>query len=194
MTVMIRIMSAMRGTKYKMTGHRKPPYKAVMALHLPRVRGKCQWCGLPTAEMLESGKLRFWHKDCETEFKIIVFPQTARSRVRQRDKGICSDCGAPPGFCDKTFTEAWQVDHHIPLWKVAEMEPLKRIEYFKLHNLITRCTDCHKTKSRREASERAHGRSVRGERKVKLKRKMASRPFGPGRKFPAKGSVKFRKA
>lgn len=166
-----------------MTSHRKPPYRAILALHLPKVRGKCQWCGLPTEDKTEKGKLQFWHSTCKAEFNIIVFPATARSVLRRRDKGICSDCGDPPGFCDKTFTEAWQVDHHIPLWKVSDMEAIKRIEYFKLHNLVTRCSNCHKIKSRAEASERAHGRKVRKENKPRpvtkwpAGRKIPPRPF-----------------
>lgn len=174
-----------------MTSHRKPPYKAVMALHLPRLRGKCQWCGLPTTETLASGKPRYWHTDCEVEFKIIVFPQTARTRVHQRDEGICADCGAPPAFNDKLFVDDWQVDHHIPLWKVSHMEPLQRIEYFKLPNLVTRCTDCHKIKSRGEASDRAHRRKVRKENKPKLKKRIPSRPMASGKTiWPKRGFAK----
>lgn len=164
--------------------HRKPPYRSQLKLHLPRLRGKCQWCGLPTEEKTPAnGLLRYWHKACETEFRIIVFPASARSHVRKRDKGICADCGAPPGFNDATLTEDWQVDHHVPLWKVKGMESAKRLEYFKLHNLVTRCTACHVVKSRAEAGERAHGRKVRKENKPKPKKKWASRSL-QSRPFP----------
>jgi len=165
-----------------MTKHRKPPYKAVLALHLPRIRGKCQWCGLPTEEKTHTGLPRFWHKDCEVEFRIIVFPMTARSYVQKRDKEVCADCGDVAHMNAKGESD-WQVDHHIPLWKVKEMEPLKRIEYFKLHNLVTRCTNCHVIKSRGEAGERAHGRAVRGERKPKPKKTWPKRAIAGGEKL-----------
>lgn len=159
--------------------HRKPPYKAMLALHLPRVRGKCQWCGLPTDEKTHCGFLRFWHKSCEEEFRIIVFPATARSRVERRDKRLCADCHEVAGHNARGEAD-WQVDHHTPLWKVAHMEPLQRLEYFKLHNLVTRCTNCHEIKSAKEAAERAHGRKVRGENKPKAKRLFVKRadPWG----------------
>lgn len=170
-----------------MTSHRKPPYKAHLALHLPRLRGKCQWCGLPTKEKTHCGLLRYWHKDCEEEFRIIVFPATARSRVERRDKRLCADCGEVAGHNDRGEAD-WQVDHHIPLWKVKDMQALQRLEYFKLHNLVTRCGRCHVIKSGKEASERAHIRTVRKERKPRPKRtwpqgkKLQSKPF-PKKKF-----------
>lgn len=173
-----------------MASHRKPPYKAQLKLHLPRIRGKCQWCGLPTEEKTHTGLQRFWHKDCETEFRIIVFPQTARSHVQRRDKEICVDCGEVAHANAKGESD-WQVDHHIPLFRVAHMEPLQRLEYFKLANLVTRCTACHVVKSRGEASERAHGRKVRGELKEKPKRTWPSRPMS-SRGF-SKGATQWKR-
>jgi len=69
----------------------------------------------------------------------------------------------------------WHVDHKIPLWKVRHMPAAQRIEYFKLHNLVTRCEPCHKIKSRREAAERGKFRELAGENKPNTK---------PRRKWP----------
>lgn len=57
-------------------------------------------------------------------------------------------------YTDLVEISLWHVDHHIPLWKVAHLPDIQRIEYFKLANLITRCEPCHKRKSKREAAER----------------------------------------
>ena len=138
-----------------MTSHRKPPYKAQLGLHLPRLRGKCQWCGLPTTEKTHTGLLRYWHKDCEEEFRIIVFPATARSRVERRDKRLCVDCKEVAGHNARGEAD-WQVDHHVPLHAVSTLPPLQRLEFFKLKNLVTRCTKCHQRKTASEAGQRAH--------------------------------------
>lgn len=170
---------------------RKPPIDAQFALHLPKVRGKCQWCGQPCHD---DGRI-FWHFDCHVEFSIIVFPDAARRAVEKRDHGVCCDCGEDwseryllrksgvlvisgdigidwrdedaraqyheerrAGFWEYSelvWVSLWHVDHKTPLWKVRHLAPLRRLDFFKLGNLITRCHVCHKRKTKAEAAERA---------------------------------------
>lgn len=184
---------------------RKPPIGAVYALHLPRERGKCDWCGLPCEERTPVRKqLRQTHYACSAEIQLITNPNVARWHVEKRDHGICVDCGedwsqavrlVPDFYVSVAYQERyetsdrvtpgpdgkrlvhlsesegyayvslkgislWHVDHKIPLWKVRHMPEAQRVEYFKLHNLITRCEPCHKIKSRKESSERAHYRAL----------------------------------
>ncbi|MBI1213596.1 MAG: hypothetical protein GC190_19230 [Alphaproteobacteria bacterium] len=109
------------------------------------------------------------------------------------DAEICADGYASEearelrraGFYRSTevlWISLWHVDHKTPLWKVAHMPPAKRINYFKLANMVTRCEPCHQRKSAKEAAERAkfNRHHSATEKKAKQKfgsRKMQSRPF-----------------
>jgi hypothetical protein len=73
----------------------------------------------------------------------------------------------------------WHNDHKVPLWKVRHLEPLRRIEYFKIANMQTLCDACHVVKSRAEEAEKAKMDYQAGEgRKDKPKKKWPSRPMG----------------
>lgn len=178
-----------------MTTIRRPPIEAVYALHVPRERGKCRWCGLPQAELSPiRNQVKAMHAACTVEIQIIRDPTSARRAVWRRDAGKCSTCDAPPRSEDRprnyglstptiVTVDLWHVDHKIPLWKVAHMPPEQRIEYFKLPNLVTLCTECHERKTAKEASERAHFNHLSEPQEPKFKRKwpegrkMQSRPF-----------------
>lgn len=72
----------------------------------------------------------------------------------------------------------WHVDHRVPLWKVAHMPDLERIEYWKIGNLQTLCEVCHTFKTSAEAAEKA--KYDARERPAKPKRKW------PSRKLPSR--------
>lgn len=191
---------------------RKPPIDAQFALHLPKVRGKCQWCG----EQLDGDKTKwgggriYWHERCHIEFSVIIFPDAARRAVEDRDHGICCDCGQDwsdrykfrkgatcshwvdddfenkrAGFYRSTevlWISLWHVDHKTPLWKVAHLDALARLEYFKLANLVTRCHECHQRKTNQEAAERAKFDRLDPavEQKERRKRSWGKRPMRIG--------------
>lgn len=220
---------------------RKPPVEAIFALHPQETRGICRWCGKAVTDKTETGKLRWWHDECEEEYLVIIRPDTARRAVFARDKGICADCEedwsdrfkfipeytssyspetekwervpyigrdhyfGPPDlpwpdrtddmfalYCSLAQVSLWHVDHKTPLWKVRHMLPLRRIDYFKLANLITRCHRCHQHKSNRETMERAKldGLAKASPEKKNGKwpkgRKIQGRPFQKGHR-PMKG-------
>lgn len=52
-------------------------------------------------------------------------------------------------------THALHIDHTVPLWSVAHLPDEERRPYFGPTNLNLRCSPCHKTKTAREAAERA---------------------------------------
>lgn len=50
---------------------------------------------------------------------------------------------------------ALEVDHRVPLWKVANLPDDERRAYFGPPNLWLLCPACHKAKTKREATERS---------------------------------------
>ncbi|NUB07104.1 HNH endonuclease [Azospirillum sp. Vi22] len=64
---------------------------------------------------------------------------------------------APQGILDRLPAwVGWEADHIAPLWKVDRSLPWdEQIRFWSIDNLQTLCRPCHKTKSAREAAERA---------------------------------------
>lgn len=58
--------------------------------------GHCRWCGLPVLEgkpPVQTKRIRCWHPDCVTIYRIAMFSSDQRTHVFKRDKGICARCG-----------------------------------------------------------------------------------------------------
>lgn len=94
---------------------------------------------------------------------------------------LVSTRGGDP-YVELLVISLWHADHVVPLWKVFHLPPLRRLEYFKLANLVTLCHRCHKKKSKSEESEKAHldrmaDRLAKRDRPAKPKRLWAKRPF-----------------
>lgn len=96
-------------------------------------------------------------------------------------------------YTELIYVSLWHVDHKIPLWKVVHLEPLQRLEYFKLHNLITRCHRCHAFKTAEEAAERAKYKRLGAAAPTKPKTKWASQKLQSRSSFPPKGSRPMRR-
>jgi hypothetical protein len=143
--------------------------------HWDSPKGHCRWCGKPAlhAGGKKAGTLnmrRRWHDDCLADYKVAAWPQSARKALSKRDKGRCCDCGdvakkwlsrrrrprkkigviAGP-YTQVKYVRAFEVDHEVPLWSVAHLPDRERLRYFLLDNLRTRCPECHKAKTLREA-------------------------------------------
>lgn len=137
------------------TEHRRPPLYRVS-------RGQCRWCGRPTEPRLKKdgtphGTQLNWHPACVIDHGIAANSTTAYGAIASRDGGRCVDCGAAPTYEPNQPAVVLEVDHQVPLWRVRDLPHEERREYFRLPNLKLRCVPCHKTKSAREAAERAAG-------------------------------------
>lgn len=128
-----------------MNDHRippKPPYFDTVP------EGTCRWCNVEIG-LTPKGKpsKSRWHHHCVAEYKLLHWPTNTRKAVWRRDKGVCRGCGVQ---CSRRGGLKWHMDHIKPL-----IEALGNIDYWRLPNLQTLCTDCHKAKTSKEATERA---------------------------------------
>jgi 5-methylcytosine-specific restriction endonuclease McrA len=78
-----------------------------------------------------------------------MFSDDQRRAVFTRDRGVCSGCGKDTLAEDeyhrrgyRNTGDLWQADHVKPLFRSNG-----NMEFFKLANLQTLCTRCHKVKS-----------------------------------------------
>ena len=135
-------------------------------LGLQRVCRLCARPGLPDNRYT-------WHPRCAAIIKPAIFPSSAIRWLLRRQRGTCATCDTPLGTLDKDgrwtqyvwkedghwsgdFYPALEVDHKVPLWKVAEMPRERRtIRWWLPGNLQGLCVPCHRAKTKREAAERA---------------------------------------
>lgn len=96
-------------------------------------------------------------------------------------------------YVSLTVISLWHVDHKTPLWKVAHMPDLERLQYFMLDNLITRCHRCHQRKTTEEAAERAKFNRLSTDQPAKPRSKWATRKMKSGNRFPPPGSRPMRR-
>ena len=159
---------------------RQPPLSA-------RRAGFCRWCDEAIEPRLKKNgqphkRQASMHRWCADEYGLAQNVSRWRGALVKRDGDQCTECGPDGKFL--------QVDHVVPLWKVADLEPAQRRQYFLLGNLQLLCFDCHKQKSAKETAERAHHRRLAKGPRQRKGRAMQSRPFGPSRKFD--GTVEVR--
>lgn len=156
-----------------MTDHRKPCFPPT---YDPRAysAGNCYWCGGPLPKK----------KDGTTDQRYAVCPGECRERASnashntgayiigyfaERAELHCHQCGATDSELDG--------DHILPLADVDRTAP-DAWKYWQPENWQLLCRDpCHKTKSAREAKQRAKEKRLRGETRNGAKRKIPSRPF-----------------
>lgn len=163
---------------------RKPPTDARFALHLPQTRGKCRWCGLPVEkpaiywhadcerEFLVIIRPEVARRAVEKRDRGICAEcgEDWSERFAPRKAGIISigylhDASREEfraeyalgywQYTEITWVSLWHVDHKVPLWKVAHMPDLARLDYFMLANMVTLCHRCHGRKTAKEAADRA---------------------------------------
>lgn len=127
-------------------------------------RWRCRWCGRPCTGRREN----FCSAGCAVEVAVRCERVALRHYIRARDHGICTDCDLDTewlreeldtlrrtdraawlkqvgclGFTRKeALRSLWQADHVIP---VVQTGPVG------LDAVETRCTRCHKVKTRGEA-------------------------------------------
>lgn len=146
--------------------------------HWESEKGHCRWCGKPVLHEKgdKTGEInarKRWHTPCLSSYKIAAWPKEARKALAKRDKGRCCDCGEiakrwlsrnrrprkktgdiAGNYTQVKYVRAFEVDHEVPLWSVAKLPDAKRVHYFMLDNLRSRCPACHQAKTLREGIER----------------------------------------
>lgn len=125
--------------------------KAVRGVPLPDWQGNgwCKWCGRRIDEKGRSS----WHKACVREYWLHSALNVQLHFLVERDGRRC----AWPG-CRDPACRPLEVDHRVPLWKVAHLPPDQRRPYFGPQNLWLLGQPHHKLKTRLEAAERAQAR------------------------------------
>lgn len=192
---------------------RRPPTSAVFLQYEPVEDGKCRWCGLQTSDFADDANpylKRHWHSECLRRFQAIIDPAKMREFLIARDHERCercnADCSIPRGFrpgsrmvtdAGYEFTQiipipSWHADHVVPLWKVAQLQPLEHIKFFEPENVQTLCDECHGIKTAQEAAERKHFNHLAGHRPKRKGRKMQSRGFDKRFTRTMRGEVKRR--
>jgi hypothetical protein len=151
-----------------------------------RDRGVCVDCGEDWSQ-----KVRFvpefyaqaWQRDRAEEGEFWTLGPDGKRFVH-----LSRVHGAP--YVSLITVSLWHADHAVPLWEVAHLPDIKRLEYFMLANLLTRCERCHIIKSREEAARRAKFDRMAQERVTKSQQKLkwGSRPMKSGNRFPPRGS------
>lgn len=133
----------------------------------------CRLCGrgnLPT-------RRHSWHPRCAAVIQPAIFRYSAFRWLLRRQRGTCATCPqvlgerrvSKPDSWEASrygsdywhpFSKAVEIDHRIPLWRVALMPPERRtIRWWLAGNLQALCVRCHRAKTTREAAERAGVRS-----------------------------------
>lgn len=164
-----------------MTQHRKPPLFAYERLRCcwcgEPIEERLKKNGEPYAVQAS------WHRGCVGEYRAACAPSEFYDNLAKRDGERCAVCGERPMsweptcgtqgqslttvewhsagrpypvYCEVRYRPMLDVDHVVPLWKVAHLPDQERRPYFLPGNLQLICRDlCHKEKSAREAAERA---------------------------------------
>lgn len=123
--------------------------KAVRGVPMPEWPGDgwCKWCGLAVPKPRKS-----WHAECYREYALHTDQGVQARFLRQRDGPECGWPGCKARGCE--------VDHKVPLWKVAGLAAEFRRWYFSPANLWLLCSRHHKAKTALEAAERAETRRL----------------------------------
>lgn len=128
----------------------------------------CRLCGRPGLP-----DRRFsWHPRCGAISGAATFLSQGLQWTLRRQRGLCAICGrelAHPKPSGLRYGDYWQVttaaelDHVVPLWRVALMPPERQsVRWWLPGNLQALCRRCHAVKTAREAGER--GRLVAAHR------------------------------
>lgn len=146
-------------------------------IELGKRESQCRWCGDKITGPY--AWQRSWHsaghgdaRDCKHEWLLHTDTDVQYRFLVKRDGLECGYYGKMDGhfesagtyYFDPVRERGWsavrwsvklEVDHIIPLWKVAHLPPEKRRAYFGPENLWLLSKPAHKLKTKLEAAERA---------------------------------------
>lgn len=131
-----------------------------------RAASLCRFCARAGLKKAAS-----WHRRCVRVYKAGFFRINAVRWLLRRQRGVCATCtrvigerdmrGEFEGRARWLELETVQIDHVVPLWRVALMpEERRTIRWWLTGNMQALCRACHAEKTKREAAERARERSA----------------------------------
>lgn len=123
----------------KKISHRKPPKPVTW----DSPKGSCRFCGEPIIENGKQNNRKNWHTECVHVWKVMNDPKYAREFVYLRDHGKCRDCSCTCALKWYQTGSTFEVDHVKPLF-----EANGDLSYWHPDNLLLRCTECHKLKTK----------------------------------------------
>lgn len=147
--------------------HRSPPLPFHSTVH--KGAGWCRVCGQP---IYGGGSFRSfagpqskrltWHTLCTTTYFLMTKPSNYANVLLVRQAGLCWISGEPLGPPAKEYLLEADVDHDVPLFRVARdhaAEPwYELIRFWGFGNLRAVTRAAHLTKSALEAAERRASR------------------------------------
>lgn len=143
--------------------HRSPPLP--FHSHMHKGAGWCRICGQPiygggsyrSFAGPQSGRLT-WHTTCTLSYFLIMKPADYAAALLLRQGGLCAISGEPIGPPAKEYILDVEVDHNIPLFRVARDhrdEPwYELIRFWGSGNLQAISRSAHLAKCADEARER----------------------------------------
>lgn len=148
--------------------HRAPPLPFHSTIH--KGAGWCRVCGQP---IYGAGSFRSfagpqstrltWHTICTESYFLMTKPADYAAALLLRQGGLCAVTGEPIGPPAEKYILDVEVDHDIPLFRVARdhtEEPwYELIRFWGSGNLKAITRAAHLAKCAAEARERATGRS-----------------------------------
>src|SRR3990172_10128838 len=139
---------------------------------LRRLKGECTWCGAKVP-----GPRRKWcSQTCVDEFRNEHDWGWIRSRVHERDQGVCAICGFDShkmtriedhlhrdgGWVGSRYLRTWLrtigFDWSRDLWQADHIQPRVLGGTNAMENLRTLCIPCHKDVTAKLAANRAADR------------------------------------
>ena len=159
---------------------------ATLRRQFGRQKGECTWCGT----LVGKGR-RTWCSDkCIEAYRLEHQWPYIRSRVHERDKGICALCGCDADKMKRLRKlvrrrEGWESYRHLTeywyrmgfdrgpndYWQADHILPRIRGGTNELTNLRTLCVPCHKQETARLAADRATKRKDAARSQPQLRRR-----------------------
>ncbi len=129
----------------------------------PKICRLCGRDGLPSRRYS-------WHPRCADTIQAALFQGSATRWCLRRQRGVCASCpkvlavlkdgGGSYGPYWDILPRAVEIDHVVPLWRVATFEASRQtIRWWLPGNLQVLCVPCYRAKTKREAAERAELRA-----------------------------------
>jgi hypothetical protein len=160
--VLCRRSGLVEGWRWQAKGRRPPlPF-----WERKPIAGSCRICGQP---IYGGGSFRkfagpqskriTWHNACTTAYFLWIKPSDYAGAIVWRQNGLCALSGEPVGLPAREYLSDVEVDHEIPIYQIRRdrsNEPwFDLLRFLGLGNLRAITIAAHKSKSIREAAERA---------------------------------------